>query len=258
MAHYVEERSHLDIAAELGISADAVSMRLTRGKARLRFLLETRFAADSVAEGWVRRDDAGWRSTRLRCVDCGRTSVVVRRDVAERAVAFRCTTCEPHGLSARFPLDNPVFDRLVGGLQRPSAILARTAGWSHAYWATAGHEKHVLCTRCRRSVEVRPFERPELSSWSSRHGWYVDCAVCGEQVCCSLGGLALAVPDVRAARARDPRLRSLPVREVVRDGRPAMVVAFAGEHRSDDVSVIFERDTQRLVHVSPALTTAQR
>ena len=55
VAHYVEERSHAEIAEQIGSSTGAVSMRVSRGRTRLRYLLETRFAEDAIAEGWVRR-----------------------------------------------------------------------------------------------------------------------------------------------------------------------------------------------------------
>jgi hypothetical protein len=65
----------------------------------------------------------------------------------------------------------------------------------------------------------------------------------------SIMGLALALPGVRAVRRREPRLRALPVREVVRDGQPAKVVGFAGPDGAELASAVFLRDTLQLVHV---------
>src|ERR687897_530483 len=42
VGHYVEELSHAEIATRLGTTPDAVSMRVSRGRSRLRYLLETR------------------------------------------------------------------------------------------------------------------------------------------------------------------------------------------------------------------------
>ncbi len=242
VGHYVEELSHAEIATRLGTSADAVSMRVSRGRSRLRYLLETRFAGDALAEGWTGRYGAGWRATRLRCVDCGRAGVEVRQDDAE--VAFRCRLCDPTGLSVHLPLDAPVFGALVGEVRRPSAIQARIAVWTHTYWRSAA----PACVRCHRPVTPRPYTRPELGHWSSRHGWVATCDGCGEQVTGSLTGLALAHPTVREVRRREPRLRVLPVRDVVRDGSPAKVVEF-GTDDGPAVSAVFLRESMRLVHV---------
>jgi RNA polymerase sigma-70 factor (ECF subfamily) len=254
VAHYIEQHSHAEIAARLGTTADAVSMRLSRGKLRLRYLLETTFADEAVAEGWVRRGQTGWRQTRLRCVDCGRAAVELRRSTREATVAFRCTTCGPDTLSVRLPLDTPVFADLVGGLQRPSAILARTADWSLGYWSPSERSGWAACVRCGRRQQVLPYTRPAGTTWSARHGWYVDCDGCGEQTSGSLAGIALALPAVRSALHRQPRLRALPVREVERDGQRAMVVGFAGTGGAEEAAAVFCRDTYRLLHVAgPAL-----
>ncbi|HEY7042749.1 MAG TPA: RNA polymerase sigma factor [Nocardioidaceae bacterium] len=255
VAHYVEERSHADIARRSGSTAAAVSMRLTRGKARLRFLLETRFADDPLAEAWLRRDEAGWRRTRLRCVSCGRTTTSVRSSPEE--IAFRCDTCDPRGLTIRLPLDTPVFGSLVGGLQRPSAVMRRLSAWALDYWTPMQAPDRVRCVRCGRLVAVQPYVRADAWSWSTRRGWYADCDGCGEQVSGSLAGLALALPEVQAARAREPRLRARPAREVERDGQPAMVLSFGPPDGSETVGAVFLRKSLRLVHVasaSPALT----
>jgi RNA polymerase sigma factor (sigma-70 family) len=243
VAHYVEELSHAEIAERIGTSADAVSMRVSRGRSRLRFLLETRFADDTVAEGWTRRDDAGWRSTRLRCPDCGHVSIELRHDASE--VAFRCRACDPDGLSVRLPLDVPTFGELVGDVRRPSAIQSRLAAWTNAYW----YSSSPTCVRCDRPVQPRRYVRGHLDRWSSRHGWYAECEACGEVASGSVSGLALARPEVRSAIRRDTRLRLLPVRDIVRDGVEAKVVSVGTEAGSEVVSAIFAAESLRLVHV---------
>jgi len=242
VGHYVEELSHAEIAARLGTSADAVSMRVSRGRARLRYLLETRFADGAAAEGWTRGHDAGWQASRLRCADCGRAGVEVRHDRTE--VAFRCRLCDPGGLAVRLPLDAPAFGALVGDVRRPSAIQARVADWTHSYWVSAA----PACVRCGRTVTPRPYTREDVQHWAARRGWHATCAGCGETVSGSLAGLALAHPLVREARRRQPGLHALPVRDVVRDGAEAKVVGF-GTDRAPVVSAVFLRDDLRLVHV---------
>jgi RNA polymerase sigma factor (sigma-70 family) len=243
VGHYVEELSHAEIAIRLGTTPDAVSMRVSRGRSRLRYLLETQFADDAVAEGWTHRDDAGWRSTRLRCPGCGKEDVLMRRDATE--VAFRCRTCDPDALSTRMPLDAPAFGALLGDVRRPSAVRARVAAWTDAYWVST----HPSCVRCDRPVVRQPYVRDEVESWSGRHGWYAECDGCGEVVTGSMAGLTLARPEVRAALEREPRLRLLPTRDVVRDGADAKVVSVGDADGVPVVSAVFLADSLRLVHV---------
>jgi hypothetical protein len=64
-----------------------------------------------------------------------------------------------------------------------------------------------------------------------------------------MAGLVLARPEVRAALRREPRLRLLPTRDVVRDGVDAKVVGVGRVGGTPVVSAVFLADSLRLVHV---------
>ena len=248
VGHYVEELSHAEIADRIGTSADAVSMRVSRGRSRLRFLLETEFADAAVAEGWARRDDAGWRPTRLSCPDCGTATTQLRHTSTE--VAFRCVTCDPGGLSVHVALDAPALGSVVGDVRRPSAIRARVADWARSYWQVHDEQPtSVACVRCAGPVVPRRYTREDVSSWSCRRGWYAECPACDQQVSTSVGGLVLALPEVQEVRRRHSRLRLLPARDVQRDGSAAKVLAVIGPEGRPLVGAVFLRESLRLVHV---------
>ena len=107
VGHYVDELSHAEIAERIGTTADAVSMRVSRGRARLRHLLETEFR--DQAEGPPER--AGGRpgcpapTAAARAWRCAATTARSR---------FRCRWCDGGDLSSRLTLDSPAFARLVG------------------------------------------------------------------------------------------------------------------------------------------------
>ena len=103
--------------------------------------------------------------------------------------------------------------------------------------------------RCDRQVAPRPYVRDDVESWSGRRGWYAECDGCGEVVSGSMAGLTLARPEVRAALKREPRLRLLPTRDVVRDGADAKVVSLGSVDGTPVVSAVFLADSLRLVHV---------
>jgi hypothetical protein len=103
--------------------------------------------------------------------------------------------------------------------------------------------------RCDRQVAPRPYVRDDVESWSGRRGWYAECDGCGEVVSGSMAGLTLARPEVRAALEREPRLRLLPTRDVVREGADAKVVSVGRLDGTPVVSAVFLADSLRLVHV---------
>jgi hypothetical protein len=167
----------------------------------------------------------------------------MRQDANE--VAFRCRTCDPDALSTRMPLDAPAFGALLGDVRRPSAVQARIAAWTDAYWVSAD----PTCVRCDQPVAPGPYVREEVEGWAGRHGWYAECGGCGEVVSGSMAGLVLARPEVRAALKSEPRLRLLPTRDVVRDGVDAKVVGVGRVGGTPVVSAVFLADSLRLVHV---------
>ena len=249
---YVHESPHAEIAARLGLSDDAVAMRLTRGKVVLRRLLESDLRAEAAAHGLAAGADDGWRETRVWCSECGRRKLVTRREPAPGGVAFRCPGCSPDAatLGSEFRLGNPFFSRLVGDLVRPAAIIARAHGWSRRYFAGGGGED-VACTRCGRSVRLQTYLRDDARlDRPHRRGLFARCDACGESVSSSVGALALAVPEVRSFRRDHPRTRALPEREVDVAGIPALVVRHEDVLGSEGVDVVLARDTLRVLTAS--------
>jgi RNA polymerase sigma-70 factor (ECF subfamily) len=209
LQRYVEERSTSEIAASLGVSPDAVSMRLARGKLALRRVL----------------DEAGWHSTGIWCASCGGQKLQTRRERDGAWVAFRCESCDPDGRTAVFPLDNPVFANLAGSSARPTSMFGRVGTWALGYWS-GGDGSPAACTRCAAPVTVRAHTRTD--SGSPNHGLYVRCTSCGEELWSSITGVAMAVPAVRALRRKEPRTHAVHTesRDVVTVGFGSCLVHF--------------------------------
>jgi RNA polymerase sigma-70 factor (ECF subfamily) len=232
---FVHDSPHAEIAARLGVSEDAVSMRITRGKLVLRRVL-----ADLQDEPLA----GGWQETRVWCSECGTRKLVLRRDA--EALVFRCPACQPDGTPGAFLRhDNPVFARLLAGLVRPAAMLRRVSEWTARYFDAARDE--VECTRCGADARLRPYDRGP--DWHSVHrlGLVARCDACGEEATSSLAGLALARPEVRAFRSAYPRVRALPVQRIDHGGVEALVVRYEAFGGSPDVGVVFARETLRIL-----------
>jgi RNA polymerase sigma factor (sigma-70 family) len=220
--HYVEGSPHAEIAARHGISEEAVSMRICRGRALLRTLLD------------AQPGDA-WGDTRVWCSGCGARRLQMRRDA--NAVLFRCTECSP--ASASYDLRNPSFARVVGDLVRPAAILNRAAAWSSEYFSLGAGEAD--CTRCGRQIRVRHHDE------GRRRGLHGLCHACGEQVWSSVLGLAHSRPEARAFRAEHVRVRTLPARDLGYRGQEATLVRLEAMRGSAALDVLFARDTLRVL-----------
>jgi RNA polymerase sigma factor (sigma-70 family) len=219
---YVHGASPAEIAAVLGVSEDAVSMRLSRGKAQLRRLLAPE----------------EWRETRVWCSTCGARRLLQLSEAD--AISFRCPGCNAGSLSHHVDLRNPFFARLVGDASRPTTVLGRLAAWSRAYFA--GGTGAGSCTGCGGRVAIG--RDPE------RTGLRATCASCGRAVSSSVQGIAGALPEMRAFRRAHPRTRLVHVGDVEHAGVGVTLVRcedVAGNARLD---ALFARDTLRLLAVA--------
>jgi RNA polymerase sigma-70 factor (ECF subfamily) len=243
VARYVEELPPSRIAKRMSTTPEAVSMRLGRGRARLRELLETDLGEDELARAWVERHGSAWRPTRLTCPTCGRPGTRMQRDAA--AVRLRCDHCEPDGVASMWRLDNPALAPRIGSLQRPSAIVARMADWAAEWWPDAVARGQVRCTRCQAIVAVEAYDRGGVGDVRSERGWAAGCAACGEVMSTSLLGLLLATPEARDLRTRHPRAFARPSRR--EHGR--LLIGLHDEASGAGVDAVYDEVTSRLVRV---------
>jgi RNA polymerase sigma factor (sigma-70 family) len=256
---YVDDRSVTEIAHRTGSTPDAVSMRLTRGKAHLRLSLAGDLRQEAESLGLSLGPAHTWVHTRVHCTQCGVGTLLTRIEPAPGTIAFRCPRCDPNpaARAVEFPLANPVFAALLGGLVRPTAILRRADEWSHAYYSQGMATGNVACTGCGASLRLQTYDRDDLPAGSHRRGLYADCSGCGLQVTTSASALTLALPEGRAFRRRHPRLRAMPPRKVEAHGGPALVVGYEEVGSNAQLDAVFAADSLRLLEVhGPSLTAA--
>ena len=256
---YLDDRSVVEIAHRTGSTADAVSMRLTRGKATLRRSLTGDLRQEAESLGLTLAPVHGWSHTRVHCTQCGAGTLLMRIESAPGTIAFRCPHCDPNpsARAVEFSLANPAFAALLEGLVRPTAILRRADEWSHAYYGRGLETGHVACTQCGKTLRLQTYERDDVPAGSHRRGLYADCVDCALQVTTSVSALALALPEARAFRRKHPRLRAMPPREVETHGGPALVVGYAEAGSHARLDAVFAAESLRLLEVhGPSLTAA--
>jgi len=249
VARYVDELTPQEIARRAALSPEAVSMRLTRGRAKIRELLETELAEEPLAQVWVGRHGAAWRPTRLTCATCGRTSTSIRRDRRVGEIQLRCDACEPVGVASSWRVDNPALAPHLTAVSRPSAVVDRMATWSHGWWPAAIDAGRATCTRCGSEVAVVPYERSDVSEPRTRRGWQASCTACTEILTTSLLGLALSFPETRRLRSRRPRAHAVPTRSTEHAGRASWEVRLRDDASGDGVDMLVDVTTMRPVAV---------
>jgi RNA polymerase sigma-70 factor (ECF subfamily) len=253
---YVHDSPHAEIAAWLGLSADAVSMRLTRGKLLLRRALTTDLREEAMAYGFFDPATDGWQVTRIWCPQCGQHRLMARFPQPPGTVSFSCPAChpDPEITGSDYRLTNTHFARLIGRLTRPRTILKRTAASTHAYYRKAIDERAAVCTNCGRAAQFRHSVHDDTSTLvTDPHLLYVQCAACGEITSSSFGGLMMSLPEVQRFWAEHRRIRTLlPQHEVESAGHPALVTRFESVTDAARLDVVSRRDTLMVIHLHGA------
>lgn len=258
---YIRESPLREIAAQLGLSEDAVAKRMERGRLTLRRLLTTAFAEDAVAFGLPGAGStAEWRETRTWCLECGTSHLLMRLPAPPGTISFRCASCHPAPdvNAANYLLANRFFAQLLGGLTQPGAILRRTAQWSHAYFRRALDEGAALCTHCGRPARLRVAPLEDMVSPFAGAPWVlVSCDACGHEVSSSLGGLVASLPEVQRFWRAHRRIRTIAWSEAEVDGRAAVIARLESVTSAAGLDVVSAHDSLQVLGIHGTLPTAR-
>ena len=170
----------------LGISVDAVSMRLTRGKAALRRILASELRDEAEAHGLAA--PTGRRPRLVLRMRRAQPRAPVRRDLA-----FRCAGCtsDARATGREFDLGNPFFASLLGA---SSGLPAVWRGHRLVGRVLRGR-RHGRGTRCGARGAGAPLRaRRQDQQLPERRGLYAECGRCGEVVSSSAAALASRSP----------------------------------------------------------------
>lgn len=243
---YVDGRPHAEIAARLGMSEGAVTVRAHRGRLALqRALAEPELRAEAAAYGLVDTEAADWQPTRIWCPFCGKHLLEARIDREARDIAYRC--------AGRCFADGTLLDvrRSASGataLTSAKSILSRQLVDLHDYYRQALAERGGPCPGCGRPVALEHWSPSPLGP-QHPYGIRMACRSCGAESGASLWHLLIDTPEAVRFWRRHPRIHALPVREVEVDGRAALVSGFASHDAAGRLEVVSARGTYEILRV---------
>jgi RNA polymerase sigma factor (sigma-70 family) len=249
--HYVEDLSHGDIAALLGMSEGAVAVRVHRGKVALRRVLYgDEFNLHEF--GLPHRDSEPWETTRLWCSTCGTRRLLGRMTGSPMELVLRC----PGGCGGASGVQTQsiIPGRIVSGAYGRALSRIRRAVDRH--YGLNRLEDVPRCSECGRRTPLRvgsPDGLPVGMQTPDIHV-YLRCDACHTVSHSSLHGAALSIPAGQTFIRRHPRLHPPHVQEVEIDGLPAFVTRFASRDNAATLDVLIrQRDFRTIsVHGIPA------
>lgn len=240
---YINETPHADIAARLGLSEDAVAMRVSRGKLALRRVLTTDLRDQAMSYGIVPVSVDDWRETRIWCAYCGRRRLLGR--FTPTTYTLRCPACS----SPTQPYVNATEIEVLGGLKSYRPAYNRLMDWVRSQIQPALGTGTMPCTACSQPIQLRRGQRGAVL-----HDIFFTCPACGIARGVSLAALSLHLPEGRRFWRAHPRIRALPEYEVEAQGRPAVVTGFESVTGRAHIDTMFALDTYELLSVHASST----
>ncbi|MCB0178910.1 MAG: RNA polymerase sigma factor [Anaerolineae bacterium] len=240
---FVADLPYAAIAHELGLSENAVAVRVHRGKLALKKLLKTELRVEAETFGLVQADDV-WRETRIWCTHCGRRRLLGRLDAEE--FALRCPDCNIEANS--YHSQDSVSNYSTLKSFRPA--LNRFIDKMHPLFLDAMQAGGAVCRSCGEWLPLRqgmpPYAPPSLRH---RRGLHIYCSRCDEGSYVSIDGLALHSLAGRDFWRRELRIHTLPAIAIERDGLPALHIPFESVTNNAALDVILRRDTYELLDI---------
>ncbi|MBC8138979.1 MAG: RNA polymerase sigma factor [Fibrella sp.] len=255
LARYVEEIPLREIGERWGISENAATVRIHRGRDALRKVLETTLRTEASAHGLLSAEAAqGWRETTLFCCRCGRERLQGRFVGSNPATGqepdfvLRCPACPGmlDGMTSHAaPMD---AGAVLAGVQGFRAGLNRINRWWQDYLADALRDRAASCPRCARPAEAG------ISDVPGSPGMGVWCDACrAVTFYIHPTGLLYHSEEAQSFWRRFPRMRNQASQSIVCENRPATLTSFADRATAARLEMVFDTATMRCLRVETTM-----
>jgi RNA polymerase sigma-70 factor (ECF subfamily) len=243
----LEEQPADEVARRLGISVNALDVRLHRARTQLRGLLGGVLRSDAEAFGLPLDPvtTAGRQETRIWCPLCGERRLEAEINWTTGETHYRCQDCG-HFAASGGP-------ELLQGVRGYRPILTRVlTRLMHQY--TRGLATGTLVCPCGRVAHVRqglPHDTPEemvqqIRGWPALH---IRCPACGLLETNEIGRLTIDRPETQRFWRQHPHVRTLPPRELEVVGQQAVLMSVESVADSARLDLIWARDTLQVLSV---------
>lgn len=237
IARYLEEQPQAKVARDLGMTENALAVRLHRGKMTLRKILDAELSDN---------DNDEWQETRLWCGNCGKAKYKARIKPAMGELSLICSYCCP---DKRYPSwdSRGANDRLCN-IKTVKSALNRLRQECYAdYISFTKHD--YSCPECGKSAEIKLTMPEYLPSYENSLGTHFLCANCGVVGYNSLGGITLSLPQAATFDKANPRFQSVSPKYLSHQGHDAVQIGFKSLRNASTFDAIFIRDSYRLLSV---------
>ena len=248
--HYLADMPQREVALHLGMTINALEVKLHRARRQLRQVLQSELRADAESFGLMLDHEMTvqrWRETSIWCFLCGRRrlqGLFEPQQGGDVGLRLHCPTCSP--LTGGDVVNTGTIVSL-GSLRsfRPAfkqVLQALAPFYAHAL--ATGYQR---CPYCKNLASFRGIEPDEPSvPCYQRFSIILECAICGK-IPCSIISLYLTYIPVSQFIKQHERCVIEPEELIEYEGQAAIRIGLRDHLSAADLTLILHRHTLQVL-----------
>lgn len=247
VGRYIDDIPISELAGKFGVSENALTVRLHRGRELLQSTLVARFPETAIAYGLATEEDTLWQETRIWCTHCGRHRLMGQLpEHGNGTFTLYCPSCQPNRCSLYSFFQPEDADREVLNVKGFGRLLKRTDNVCYALYSAYLERQKDDCPRCGHRVRISNMK----CSTTSRFAFQIECPHCNADLFhASLTRYQMGRPEFQEFWRRHPRLRRRPERELTFQGIPAIEVGYESIPQSATLTILCRADDFSILKV---------
>lgn len=248
--YYLAEMPQREIALQLGMTINALEVRLHRARRQLRQVLNGQLRADAEAFGLSLDDEAtaqGWRETSIWCCICGRRrlqGLFESQPEGNVGLRLRCPGCSPITGTDLIHTGNIVSFADMRSFRPAFKRVLREMPSFYAQAFAAGYQQ---CPDCKQLAPLGGIEPEQLPApFYRRLGIAFSCPSCGKSTS-SIFSLCMSYLPAYQFVLQHERFILEPEELIEYEGQSAILASISDVLSSAQVTLILHRQTLQLL-----------
>lgn len=239
LARYLEEQPQAKVARDMGLSENAIAVRLHRGKMALRKVIDI--------EQQALKDDDGFQDTRIWCGACGQAQYKAKFISETGDLTLICPKCT---LDPKYPAwGSTGANDLLRGMKAVRPAFKRLIMAHSELVRPALTRNHIECIRCGNLAPLHRKMPDFVPNSGSCLGIHFECPSCGIINYTALSGIAGSLPQAWRFHKENPRLHVQDPQYIHHEGRNTLMLSIKSLRKTDVLDVLFACDTYEILSV---------
>ena len=250
--HYLAEMPQREVALQLGITINALEVKLHRARRQLRQVLNSELRTDATSFGVALDNETvsqGWRETSIWCFICGhrRLQGLFEPQLGgEVGLRLRCPTC-----SSKNSIDIVNTGNIVSFTERRSfrPAFKRVLQALPLFYSQALATSYQLCPICKELAPLRGIEPDTLlAPLYRRFAIVLECPTCGK-IASTIFSLCVKYPQVSQFILRHERCILEPEELLEYEGQAAIRAGLLDVLSTAQLTLILHRHTLQVLAI---------